>query len=351
MAADDGRSIDQLLDLVKRVCTKDQIQRLLREAKQIGEDGNTIRITGKIDTIVSQHLRDAVQLGRIDDEAIRRLIGESEESGRQHIFYFRPKDERVIQACNDAERVAFRLLGPRWREDRGFPRFYLNPMGFEWTDFRSSPSDRDSHGGWTAKAYAGIFREKHVDTKEEGPNRIVKIYERVLSREIYLVRWHAWGLLELRVPLERTSKALFASVRALWTSIESAVSSDDFEPFDLTNPCRRMLARYAEHGDDYRLGDAHLLDSEGGTARLSPRAPEDHLMNVEARRRAVELFDRCRMLVVVWLLKEERHDAGGELRTVIGKLRSNEVVILSRTTAKAVDHVTRRLCRFEGQPS
>lgn len=346
MASNPDASLDELLELVKEVCTKDQIQRLLRAAKKTEGDGSEVRITGSAKAVVFQHLRDAIQTGKVSREAVYALIGESEESGKQHIFYFKPKDERVIDACNDAERIASRLFGPDWKNERSFPRYHFRASEFQWTDFRIMPTEVPGQAGWVAKAYAGIMRVKHVDTRREAPNRIVKVFEEALSREIYLVRWRASGLLELRVPLEKKHKMLLGSVHALWTAIASAVSSNDFEPFDLMMACRRIIDSYAENAEDYRLGDAHLLDSGGGTARLSPGSGEEHLMHVEARRRAIELFVQCRLLVVVWLLNDDSHDTDLELRTVVGKSRPNEVAMVSRTTAKAVDHVTRRLLQF-----
>jgi hypothetical protein len=346
MASGPDANLDELLDLVRLVCAQDQIQRLLRQAKEADGAGSAVRYGGKLDVLVYQHLRDAIQTGKVSRDAVYALVGESEESGNLHIFYFAPKDDRVRQACNDAERVASRLFGPNWRAERGFPKYHFREGGFEWTDFRSTPTADPDRSGWVAKAYAGVMREKHVETRTEPPNRTLRVFEPVLAREIFLIRWHPWGLLELRVPLERTHKAILDSLHGLWSAAQSAISSDDFHPFDLTPACRRMIDRYEENTHDYRLGDVHLLDSAGGTTRVSPRSGEEHLMHVEDRRRAIELFDRCNMLVVVWLLSADAHGTKRELRSVVGKLRPNEVVMVSKTTAKAVDHVTHRLRQF-----
>jgi hypothetical protein len=347
MASGQDAGLDDLLGLVKDICTKDQVQSLLRAAKQSEGQRSSVRIAGKLDDIVSHNLRDAIQAGKIAREAVYSLVSEAEESGRQHIFYFVPKDERVKDACNDSPRVASRLFGgPNWKVERNFPNYHLKSSGFEWADFRTVPTASPDLEGWVVKAYAGVTRQKHVGTRPEPPNRIAKIFEEIPSRDVYLARWHPFGLLELRLPLEKRQRVLLASVRALWAAISAAVSSDDFEPYDLTPACRRIIDRYADHSDVYRLGDAHLLDSGGGTTKISARRGEEHLMEVEDRRKATEIFEQCRLLVVVWLLNQASHDTGDQLRTVVGGSRPNEVAMVSRTTAKAVDHVTHRLHQF-----
>jgi hypothetical protein len=253
----------------------------------------------------------------------------------------------VVDAANDLERVAARLFGANWRDSCDFPRYHSKPSAFTWTDFRSIGDADRSSNGWVAKAYVGALREKHIETRPEEPNRIAKIYEEVLCRDIFLVRWHTSGLLELRVPAGKTQKALLVSMRGLWTAIEPAIRSDDFEPLDLTPVCLRIIDQHGANSEEYRLGNAHFLDPAGGTTKVSARSSEEHLMDVETRKRAVQLFDRCRMLVVAWLLDEERYGIGGELRTVIGRLRPNEVLIVARTMPKVVDHVTHRLCQIE----
>ena len=350
----DAVSLDELLELVRLVCTQDRVKHLLRKAKEAGGDKSTVRVSGKFDALVSQHLRDAIQVGAVSRSAVYDLVGESEESGKQHIFYYKPRDEKVIAHYNDGRRIAERLFGASWEAERGFPHYHIRSTGLEWADFRIVPAAQAGRCDWVAKLYSGVMREKHVDTireapsRAEGPSRIIKIFEEFLSREIYLARWHHFGLLELRVPLEPSHKALWNSVLGLWNAIEPAVSSDAFEPFDLMSACRRIINQYADHAGAYRLGDTHLLDPQGGSAKISPRSGEDHLMHDDVRRRAIELFDQCRMLVVIWLLDEGSHDTKEELRSVIGKIRPNEVVIASRTTDKAVLNVTHQLCRFAG---
>lgn len=353
MAPDDA-NMEDLLDLVRLVCTQDHIRHLLRRAKEAGGDKSPVRISGKLDELISQHLRDAIQLGAVTTASVYDMVAEAEESGKQHIFYYRPRNTRVIDACNDGRAIAGRLFGVDWEAERGFPNYHIRSKGLEWSDFRVQAAPQPGRADWVAKLYSGVMRQKHVDTIREdrdrsgGPSRIIKIYEEYLSREIYLARWHHFGLLELRVPLEPSHKALWGSVLGLWNAIDPAVSSEDFEPFDLMSACRRIINQYADHGDLYRLGDTHLIDPQGGSARISPRSGEDHLMHDDVRRRAIELFDQCRMLVVVWALDEQRHDSKDELRSVIGKIRPNEVVIGSKTTAKAVMHVTHQLRHFAG---
>ena len=346
MAIDqDSASLDDLLRLVKLVCTKEQVQGLLRQAKDIGE--KPVRVSGNFDA-VALHLRDAIQTEVVTKQSVYELVGEAEENGNQHIFYFKPKSDRTLETCNDVERVAASILGAEWQSDRRFPRYFINPSGEEWADFRTTRMDESGKSDWVAKLYSGTIRQKLIDTRKEGPNRIAKIYEETPSREVFMARWHHFGLLELRVPLEKTHKLLIGSVQRLWRVIEPAISSEDFEPFDLMGACRRIIDQDDDHKDLYRLGDAHFLDQTGGLTRITPRSGDHHLKQDRARREAVKLFEECRLLVVVWFLTDKDHGTKDELRSVIGKFRQNEVTMISKTTARAVMHVTHQLRRFAG---
>lgn len=342
-------TLDQLLTLVKENCSKEHVQHLLRKTKKESPGKGVVRIEGSAERVVDQNLRDAIQTGALSWDDVYKLIEECEESGKQHIFYFRPKIDAEVDICRDADAFAEKLFGVNWREDRDFPRRHFAQSYIDWADYRVISATEDGGPGWIAKLYSGVLKQIYIRTERhgEGPEgRVHKVFIEKLAREVHLARWHPHGILELRVPLDATVKEVLNSVRGLWEAIAPAVSADLFEPIDLLPACRKIIDQHAANTATYRLGDAHFEDETEGSLRMSPKKPNQHLMDDDKRRQAVEILDVCRLLVVVWLLNEAAHDTKEELRTTIGKLRPNQLVLVSRTTEKALLHVIRQLRDF-----
>ena len=145
---------DPILELVRKHCKHDRIEDFLREAKKLNPD---IKSSGSSDEIVFQHLREAIQSSaELADAAVDMLV-DSEESGQQHIFLFKPKSDDVRAATSDAEAVASRLFGANWRTEFGFPLVLARPRAERWADFRIG-STGTMGSGWTAKLYSGKLR-------------------------------------------------------------------------------------------------------------------------------------------------------------------------------------------------
>lgn len=334
--------LDKLLALIRAKCTNNQVQKLLRAGKR---ESNEVRISGAKDELIFQNLHRAILDGAITSECAYEMLCDAEESGQQHIFYFQVnKDKSGI--FNDAEAIASNLFGPDWRAVMNFPRLHLNPVGWEWADFRIYPMPTPGKTAWVLKAYSGQIRRKLVDRRPINDNLEAEYYERQLTREVLLVRWHQDGLLELRVPREDSRKTLMRSLLGLWEAIKPSVPEEHFEPFDLTAACTWMIDHYDENSHVYALCDAHFEDDQAGSARFSPPSVEDHLMSDETRQKAIKMYKQCRMLGVVWQLDEEAHGTPAKLRSVIGKYGVNNVSIGSKTTDKAVKHVTHQLRRY-----
>lgn len=333
---------DPILELVRKHCKHDRIEDFLREAKKLDPE---IKSSGSSDEIVFQHLKEAIRGGaELADAAIDMLV-DSEESGQQHIFLFKPRSEDVRRAASDAESVASRLFGPDWRAESGFPLVLARPRGERWADFRIGPTG-EKGSGWTAKLYSGKLRWESQGRTPTDAETEIEVWKQRLGRDIKLVRWHADGMLELRVPQEAKRTELLEAAGSLWTAVERALSEADFEPFNLNPACMKLIERYQDFGELCRLGDARVQDEQRGSATFAPPTGRDHLMSNVTREQAIRLYRLCNELVVTWFLSREAHGTQGELRTAIGKYGANNIHVRAKTTGKAVQHVTDQLRRL-----
>lgn len=331
--------LDKMLILVEEVCTKNAVQDLLRRARS---DNSSVRISGNKGEVINTNLRDAVNSGAISKAVVYDTLCSAEENGNQHIFYYVPKTKGFQLKYSNGHSIANALLGNGWQDKYHFPKFELIPKGVVWSDFRTA-KPVGSEENWTIKLYAGTERRTFVEERVEGPDTVLKVYARTLSREVYLVKWHPFGLLEMRVPREQSQKAILESLFNLWTMVEKAVDSEDFETFDLTKASRELIDRHSSQNSPYRLGDVYFMDDETGSARFAPPSSEDDVMDHEGRQKAIKYFETCRELTVIWLPTAATSSVEEELRTVIGKVRPNGILIASQATAAAVDYVTYRL--------
>jgi hypothetical protein len=333
---------DPILELVRKHCKRDRVEDFLRDAKKAHEG---IKSSGPKDELVFQSLKEAIRAeGQLADAVVEMLV-DSEESGQQHIFLYKPKTDATRAAISDAETVASRIFGAGWRTERGFPLVVARPSGERWADFRIGPT---GHLGsaWTAKLYSGVLRWESQGRTPTDAETEIEVWKQRLSRDVLLVRWHVDGVLELRVPQESNRKAILASVSGLWNAIRDGVDEDDFEPYSLNSACMKLIESHHDHAALCRLGDARVQDEQMGKATFTPPSRRHHLMSNVTREQAIRLYRLCNELVVTWYLNKQEHDAQEELRTAVGKYGPHNIHVRAKTTGKAIQHVTDQLRRL-----
>lgn len=334
--ADD--SIGKLLALIDETCTAEMVREILRKAK---DNDKTILVSGSKETVISSNLRVAIERKAIPKDAVYHLLCGAEENGRQHIFYYRPRTEDARVKYSNAEEVAEKLFGTgNWKTERKFPQFHLEPVGVEWSDFRIERKTEQAMT-WTAKLYSGVYRQVFLREERQGEKVVAFLYEEQLSREVYVVRYHSTGLLEIRVPRDSARAQVLEFVSQAWEVIGPAVDLNDFEPWDLHKVCMSLINN-AEEDKRYTLGNARMIDEETGSAEFKPPHGEADLDSSPSRRSAVRMYNECRELGVHWLSKGEEGPRA-KLKTIIGKLKMHEMLVAGKATAEAVDYVTYRL--------
>jgi hypothetical protein len=337
-----GDSLDRLLQLVDEHCTSRTITKLLQEAKARDKD---IRVSGN-KTSILQNLRDGISRGTIPQADVYQMLCAAEENGNQHVFYYEPVDSSLIAKYNDGDAVATALFGAGWQAAMKFPQLYLDDIGVKWSDFRIAPT-AGGHLTWTGKIYSGKDRPKFLRQEDREHGEFARIYKYEFVREIYLVKWHSFGLLELRVPRRESKADVISAVQQdLWPSIASAVSPDDFREWDLSIARRRLKNEHEQHKSLYERGNIRAQSSGLGGAYFTVAHGDDELGSDPEHAQAVQLYQDVIELVINWLPQQQTDAIEASLRTVIGKVANNEVLIAAKATADAVNYVTYRLREF-----
>lgn len=328
----------KLFELIEQYCTADQIQDLLRERKKLNSE---VRI-GSTKSESIENLRQAVDNNAINVGSAYNLLRDSEENGRQHVFYYKPRTKRASAMARKGDTIAEALYGPDWRHKSEFPRYDLVPDKYVWTNFRGK-NDEAVPGkphDWIAKIYGLELRWVHVDDEistEQGRQMKRKVYVQVSERVVCLARWSNPDLLEIRVARSPSRQLIGDRLKTAWKMLEPALDREDFEEWDLLPARVRILREFLDYQHQYALGDTGLVDSEHGAALFRPQTVEEDLFSALDRREAIEAFlssgGRCRELVVTW--KPNRNTpVSREIRTLTGGANTNEVLVFGQTSPK-----------------
>jgi hypothetical protein len=337
------KRIDELLTLLSRHCTNDEIQKILRDAKSLNGE---VRISGANSEALVGNLRHALNLRAVSEEQLYGALVEAEESGHQLIYLYKPTSPGVKARCDDGEEIATSLFGKDWQK-RGFPLYHLNPVGEAWSDFRISPLPR---GGaeWTAKIYAGVYQRITISVREDGYDECIH-RRKELTRDIYLIKWHHFGLLEIRVP-QRDSKDLRdQAIAGLTKAFRDAFTLDvDFEAIDLKKAQRKIVEQIRQPGGSelFSLPSIDLQDGDNRVAKLMTRSTEESIMDDAGSSAFVSEFGTCVQISLVWHLKDAAHGGPRDLLTSVGKYGVNTVLIRSNANSKAVRYVVNQLRRL-----
>lgn len=157
--------------------------------------------------------------------AIESLLERAEENGRQHIFLYRASSS--AQRClNDFELVQRVLLDGKTRKQAGLPKFQIHPRGIENADLRTESRESSKYHFWVYKLYGGSERwvQKSSKISENGDEKIVR-YRLDYRRDVFLVKWHSFGLLEIRIATGNSRAQLSEARDELLKAVGKIVSS------------------------------------------------------------------------------------------------------------------------------
>jgi hypothetical protein len=338
-----------LLDLIKRACTLDQLKDFLRPYKEV--DSDEVRISGTKEDLLAVINR-CVAKDIFTEDALSVLLGNAEENGNQHIFFYTPRRKSDQKLYREGDAFAKKLFGARWRTNMGFPQAKLVPDEFTWADFRiGDKSGRPND--WLGKIYGLSYHrtktgEEKIDTRE-----YAVYYKEEPERIVCVVRWNNPDLLEIRISRSQwtTAKTISNRLDKVWSMIQPAIQRGNFVDWTLENARFQMVETYAHNEiDDYDLGDTQFIDSESGTALFSPYDPiGGSLFAAAERKEAIELFLQqqaaCGLCQVRWKTEADQKRKDW-IRTQIGGFRQNEITVFPRVLSEELDYVTERLRQF-----
>jgi hypothetical protein len=325
--------------LVEMMCTAEQIQSLLRLHK--GSDGVRITAENK-ETLVTRNLRDAVEAKVISEEQVNNLIRGAEENGSQHTFYFRCAKSYGTKLSLNL--VAENLWGKNWATKMRFPQYDLIENEFVWADARHWNPDQKPRD-WVLKVYGDELHHRFLSESREEDRLLIKRYAIERKRRVLLARWNDPDILELRVPSDESRTRIDGWVQRLWTMLQLGLQRSEFSEWDLTSARGKLVSTAKNNGKYYSTRDTTLVDPHSTAATFHPHSPQGDLFASSATADAIKgLLDAesaCAQVAVTWFKRD-----GGlskDLRTHIGGIRTNEMIVREHCEARDLDYVTEQL--------
>lgn len=335
---------EKLLSLVDTLCTIDQVKELLRVAKE--RNPKKVRITAESKTdLIQRNLREALESDGIDVDDVYDLVREAEESGNQHIFYFKPRTKAVRDSMS-SESIGEGLWGKGWAAKKKFPTAETPDNGYDYADFRSL-AKRANH--WVLKIYGQLSYERYTgkDFKEDG--LVYKEFEPEELRVVLLARWNPPDLLEMRVQRDESRKRISVWLDKLWSMLAPSVRRSDIDPWNLKTARKRLIEEEGKHSGVYSFRDTRLLDPHSTRASFEANPTSGYLFaSIEAKdaiRGLLDAHSECTHLSVTWPPGKDETPSI-ELRTLLGDREPNEIVIPAHCKPGDVDYVTDKLRFF-----
>lgn len=205
----DDRHSDDMFELLKQCSSARQLKNLVRAFRP---SVNDYPISVPSDQLLRSVRRLFLEY-HIPKAAIEELLERAEENGRQHIYLYKASKKAVADKLNDFDAIESVLLDGSNRKAYGLPKFEIRPKGIKIADLRHEHRTGTKYSSWTYKLYGGAERwiKESDNINESGDERVVK-YKSDYRREVFILKWHSFGLLEVRIPIGN-SRARLAEIR------------------------------------------------------------------------------------------------------------------------------------------
>ena len=332
------RELDETLALVEKMCTTDQIKDLLRKRK--GDDGVRITAENK-ERLVLKNLREAVETNAIKIDEVFDLLRASEESGDQHIFFYKPA-KHIAEALT-FDKVAENLWGAHWKKKiEDYPTVKLIPDKYTISDFRpvgaSKPKD------WILKIYGQkLISVATGATETRADGSVWKQFKPEPLRIVMMARWNYPDLLEIRVQRNESRKRIEEWHKEVWKFLEPAIAKSTCGEWPLRKLMAKLIVQQDRHTKIYTFRDASVIDKTGVHANFQAESDQGNLFASAETKKAVKSYmesdSDCNGLTVTWL---ENPNAAPlkDIRTLLGVREANEVIVPAHCLAGDLDYVT-----------
>lgn len=290
-------------------------------------------------------LRDG-SLTRLD---IVRLLRDSEEFGRQHVFLYRYPKAEVAVLTNEAS-LRKRLARLDLEDVFTTPRIVEAPRGLQIVDVRLEPAERGAD--LVVKAVDVRRHRKLMSAVKEG-NREILTYEWEEDRSISVLRVASNGLTEVRVQSHKNAVDYGQEVESLFAKCTDVVDRLNFEDLSLAKARLYMIVKRKSLASTVKFIENTLRSKKGSEMRTSTgNAALNMFEDDEELDGSTESFlskgngrSNCDAVNCIWLKRPSNVGPVSDIHTYIGGA-NNEFIVVPQCERSDYEYVLEKITSF-----
>jgi hypothetical protein len=262
----------------------------------------------------------ALKSGRMTRADVVRMIRESEEYGRQHVFLYRcSKSDAAGLVNSDTLTANAKKMGLAELLEK--PRVVAEPKGLEIVDLRID-APRKEQRALTIKAVDLREHRNQISVEKQG-NREIVTYEWERDRAVNLISVRQDGLVEVRIQSYKNSLDYEKAATNLLNKAAGFVDPLRFSPISLSRARIRFVKERKTLSHLVRFADNQLRDREGRTYSMASSGRQQELYpEGSATDKSLEAFlsvgvPSCDEVNCFWIRRKGSEVPATELHTLI----------------------------------
>ncbi len=241
-----------LLKLLQHATTKDKISDFLR-----GKD--LAHSAPNWEFMISNRLSVYLEEGLITVEELINILNESEENGKQHIFFFKTDNEAYIDSLFDRETFESLL------EENGLLEKYNDPEVIDIPDEATVSQIRYDENALTFKIIEGKIYQKIHRESVDG-QYLTKVYKIGTERGVNVLKIHRDGLMEVRMSTRSGSATVYQTdLRNYQQMLSAVVNFMQFPIYQIKNAKEYVWKNRDDLQPEIRFTNTIVKDDFGFT--------------------------------------------------------------------------------------
>lgn len=293
-------------------------------------------------------LRPYLANGRLTEEDIFDLLRLGEEYGKQHIFLYKASPQTAVELLDYSTlQEAARQQGVAHVLDK--PDVLSAPEEPTVVDIRLEGGAADDRKALVIKLVEARTSLELVDFQTDERDRIIKTYQRSVTRGVNVVRLHRDGLLEIRIGSHTTSSRYKEDLKNILELISFVIPIEKFYEIHLHKlkdrlwTDRETLKQYIRYSDStLRNGKGTVLKAATGSTEADLYEDTNATSSVKSFLTGDAYFDGSN----IWF----RKDANGLSREVHVLLSGlpNEFAVPAHCPREDYEHVLGQIRQLNG---
>lgn len=301
---------------------------------------------GSWDALVDLRLKPALSRGELGRDDIVRLLRDSEEFGRQHVFLYRCPRAEAANLTNEPT-IRRRLAAMGIESLLSHPRIVEAPRGLQLVDVRLEPfKNRTS---LVVKAVDVRRHRELIGSQTTGTTEVLT-YALREERAVNVIRVSSDGATEVRIQSHRNAVDYAVQAENFFAKCTGIVDRLQFEDFSLAKARLNMIKNRKQLSRPVRFGENMLRSKKGGAVRVSTGSWSKNMFDDdEELDGSVDTFiskgrgrTNCDTVNCTWLRLSDNSGPLSDIHTFIGGA-NNEFVIIPQCERLDYEYVLEKI--------